>query len=248
MANVIIPPEHQSAPKEPVRLVTSTSFNTSAPVKNATDFDTEMDLPQYNDPNVLELERRGYHKASEASIEEALRQHEINAQKVKGYQWQGQGRWQGRENEEMRLVGIMHPHSFIEKLRRAGVAASVDEPTPGNPRIERLWLNPFSRAGRVGVNAWVPDEEAGKLTPQTVTTLQYPYGPEYSIMRFDAYNLPTNEKYRGWRTALLTLIMTNVITEEEALRAFGEPLGLAGAFYREQLFYHRAIRAGIRPQ
>lgn len=159
--------------------------------------------------------------------------------------WKGQQRWMGRENEERRLVNILHPHDFIRKLQSAGVKASIEpavkwvwrpdnktglltlQPTAISPAI--LWLHSDvvylkgtsqTHAGRIGISAWIA--EKGKLPePRTITSLQWDCGPEWSLMYFDQFDVPIRERYRGWRTALLSLILNNVVTEEEALEAFG---------------------------
>ena len=95
------------------------------------------------------------------------------------------------------------------------------------------------------MNAWVKDEATGMLIEKTVTSLQYPYSQEWSVMRFDQYNVPKKEKYRGWRTALLVLILADVITEKEAHRAFGAGRGPASEFYQMQLQTHRNVRMGL---
>jgi hypothetical protein len=65
-------------------------------------------------------------------------------------------------------------------------------------------------------------------------------------MRFDDWNVPTVEKYRGWRTALLALMIERVITEEEVERAFGPTvLNEASLLYRQQLQFHRKIWKGL---
>ena len=55
----------------------------------------------------------------------------------------------------------------------------------------------------------------------------YPNGnaPEWSQLRVDARGLPTNEKYRGWRTVLLQCIKGKFITVEQCYRVFGRPSG-----------------------
>lgn len=280
MANIIIPPEHQSAPKVAPQIVSPFAANAPAPKPAAGPrdraYENEMDLVDYENPHVQQavdsFVSRMPVKSTNETIEAALHQFEKNLANMKPYRWDGQERWQGRENEEMRMVRIMHPHTFIEKLQRAGIAARVDDPLEwyrqnlpckfcGSLRAFhdkrhcsmgwdcdfpkpycRLWLNSFSSAGRVGITALLENQA------RTVTALQYPYGPEYSIMRFNEYNVPTNEKYRGWRTALLALITADVITEEEADRAFGPAIGAASAFYKEQLFHHRHVRYGVKPK
>jgi hypothetical protein len=205
----------------------------------AHDYDAEMDNPEPTDPIVkAELEWLQTHKMERSpaqNVEWALMEWEKNYIASTAQRWPGQDRWQGRENEDMRVVNIMHPHKFMRRLQRAGVDARIHDDHYG-----RLWLNDFTRSGRIGIGAWV------KGRVKHITTLQYPCGPEYTVMRFNDYNVPTTEKYRGWRTALLALIMENVITEEEADRAFGPPLGEAASFYRQQLQSIRGYRMGLK--
>jgi hypothetical protein len=170
--------------------------------------------------------------------------------------------WQGRENEEMRMVNILHPHTIFRKLRRAGVDARIEAPSywtwdidhkTGLPTrrkrersIGRLWLHDEAILGRVGVSAWVRDRTTGERKRKMVTTLQYPYSPEWSLIRFDQYDVPIGERYRGWRTAMCALITEDVLTEEEVNRAFGPPLlNDASVLYREYLYNHRKRRYGL---
>lgn len=250
---VIIAPEHQSAPKDDwrpsINSARSGGLNSDHSMRMVHTEDTDImghEPDPILDAKLAGMRERCMDRSPSQTVEAALEQYEKNYHLNKQFRWQGQERWQGKENEEMRMVRIMHPHSFIRRLKQAGIAASYDEhilPPPG----ARIWLNNFARAGRVGVNAWMPNTVKGcGMTAETVTTLQYPFGPEWSIMRFDDYNVPTNERYRGWRTTLLTLIIGGVLTEDEAHRAFGDPQGPAALFYREQLYTHRAISRGLR--
>jgi hypothetical protein len=75
-----------------------------------------------------------------------------------------------------------------------------------------------------------------------VGTLQAPLGTEWMIMNFDEFGVPTSAKYTGWRTALLTMVRANAITEEEAHRAFPVGSGPAADWYLEQLYMRRAGR------
>lgn len=264
--NVIITPEHQSAPKDPHPAVIQAfqglrGYNDNKTLRNVHTGDTD-EFGHREDP-ILEAHLEGMRnramdfKTPTQTVEAMLEQYEKSYHSAASQRWKGQDRWQGKENEEARMVRIMHPHHFIRLLNRAGIRASLDEPIEGAPRYERIWLNSWIAtmklkgadgvvrnvsSGRVGVNAWLYGEA------KTVTTLQYPYGPEWSIMRFDDYNVPTQEKFRGWRTALLALIVCGVLTEDEAHRAFGKPTGIASHFYREQLQQHREITRGIRLQ
>jgi hypothetical protein len=77
-----------------------------------------------------------------------------------------------------------------------------------------------------------------------VAALQDGVSPEWSLYHFDQYDVPTSEKYHGWRTCLLSLILRGVLTEQEAHSAFGMPTGQASEFYREQLFAYRNRMGG----
>jgi hypothetical protein len=56
------------------------------------------------------------------------------------------------------------------------------------------------------------------------------------VMHFNEYGVPTAAKYLGWRTALLTMVRSRVITEEEAHQAFPVGSGPAAGWYLEQLY------------
>ena len=194
-------------------------------------------------------------------LEEQQRLFEEAVESSKRQRWFGQERWQGKENEEMRMVRLMHPHSIFAALRRAGVSAEIESPLMsvwevdgrGN-KVERrvvrntarLWLKEESRVGLVGVMGWVRDEDTHQPRLQQITTLQYPYGPEWSLFHFNKYGVILNEKYRGWRTAMLQLIFADVVTEAEVDRAFGRPVeNAASAFYRQQLQQRRTRKLGF---
>jgi hypothetical protein len=199
---------------------------------------------------------------TEEQVEQLIRGYELNYAASSGSRWKGQERWMGKENEEMRLVNILHPHQVFAKLRRAGVDARIESPgdyifvpdpqtgvlKPRRRAVSngRLWLHDEVRNGRVGISAWFRDPNTGLRKRRMVTSLQYPYGPEWSLMRFDEYDVPTVERYRGWRTALLALLMDKVLTEEEVDRAFGPVvLNEASALYRQTIQQHRRIWRGL---
>jgi hypothetical protein len=300
MANIIIPVRHQSAPSERHDPVLAREAAAVRDPKAAAredweaidweaanpqarrgrmvnqDFDREFDSPGFHDPALRRLQERAYLEKLELRpqewVDEGLELYELNCAKARAQQLPGQARWEGRENEAARMVNILHPSAVMRKLQRAGVDARDYE----HPHA-RIWLNDWTRAGLVGVNAWVSpqpmDKEGylvslshassqaqkelitsnflacreGRKVQRTLTSLQEPYGPEWSIMRFDARGVAKKEKYRGWRTAMLVLIVAEVLTEREVDRAFGPALGEAGAWYRQQLQAWRQIRIG-RPQ
>ena len=176
--------------------------------------------------------------------------------------WAGQERWMGEENIERRVVNILHPHDVMRKLQRAGVDARIEAPVyyvtmrddvtglpvqVKRPRdVARIWLGDEAVQGRIGIFGWVNDPITETRCVKLITSLQYPCGPEWSVMYFNEWDVPTTERYRGWRTALLQMILKNIITEEEVDRAFGPVvLNPASELYRQQLQGHRAIRKGL---
>jgi hypothetical protein len=176
--------------------------------------------------------------------------------------WENQARFIGRENEEARLVNILHPHAFMRKLQRAGVDARIEAPhyyvwdidhKTGKPiqvkkerTVGRLWLHDDAVNGLLGISAWITNSKTGLRERKCITSLQHPCGPEWSLMYFDEFDVPIKERYRGWRTALLHLILRDVISEAEAVQAFGAvPLSPVSFEYRKILYYHRQRKGGL---
>lgn len=186
----------------------------------------------------LETEKREA-KNSQELAEKAQALHELNERTMHANQWDGQGRWIGKENEAMRIVNILSPIMFLAQLEKV-----IGE--------KRVFVNRFAVNGRVALLApeqsanqsriILPgmDEEKRRDGLVQVGTLQHPCGPEWMVMRFDEYGVPTTAKYLGWRTALLSMIDLGVISEKEAHRAFPLGSGPAGNWYREQLFRIRS--------
>lgn len=193
-------------------------------------------------------------------IEQERQMFEANYAARHRQRWEGQERWMGRENEEARLVNILHPHAIFQKLKDAGVNCSIEPasdvvmdmdhatglvvPKRRELSSARFWLHDNVILDRVGISAWV--WRNGERTAQYVTYMQYPVGPEWSVMRFDEFDVPTTEKYRGWRTALLRLMQEGLLDESEVNRAFGPvTMSEVSDLYHEQLEEIRRSRGRI---
>lgn len=147
---------------------------------------------------------------------------ELNRQAVSRYRWENQD-----ELTKARLGRILSQSEFLRLLRKVRPDACY---------------NNFSADGRIGINVVVRDEQ-GERRQYTGTTVQLGWSPEFSTMYTDERGLPTREKYRGWRTTLLHLIGGGFITEEQALKAFGEPTPGFADRYLKQLY---AIRNAVK--
>ena len=217
-------------------------------------YDEELPTPVVTDPLPYT------DSSSQELIEREQEEYEKNYAAAAPQRWEKQELWQGKDNETMRLVNILHPHSVFRKLQQAGVDARIEAPSYWVHEVDnssgkivavkkersvgRLWLHDNVVNGRVGISAWVT--ENGIRVRKCLTSIQYPYGPEWSIMRFNEWNVPTNERYRGYRTAMLALILAGVLTEDEVNRAFGvPPLNNASWFYRRSLADFRKKQKGL---
>jgi hypothetical protein len=72
--------------------------------------------------------------------------------------------------------------------------------------------------------------------PVQVATLQWPFGTEWMVMKFDEFGVPRTPRFIGWRTALLALIRNGAITAIEAHRAFPVGTGPQASWYKQQIF------------
>jgi hypothetical protein len=177
------------------------------------------DLSDIPDPQLrAECEDYASRRAIDGTSETKEELHRIteeNTAGVKNFRWEKQD-----ELKIFRPGRILNAREFLRLLNRIVPA--------------RFWG--ISKYGLIGLQIYKPNESGdwhfvcgvqGTMT-------------EYSQMYFDAHNLPTSEKYRGWRTVLLRLITGGFISEEAAHRVFGEPVGSEQSRrYREQLYAYR---------
>jgi hypothetical protein len=183
-------------------------------------------------------------KTPQEQLEKAQMLHEANARAARKNCWDGQGRWIGKDNEEMRVVNILTWKEWLGRLEeeigvgkifvnRYAMGGLLAVLVPNTEYNRSLIITPSG----LGVESQKNDEYLG------VATIQ-PVSPEWMVMRFNEYGEPTSAKYKGWRTALLCLIAKKVITERQAHKVFPLGTGPAGDWYRQQLFELRA-RDGV---
>lgn len=144
-----------------------------------------------------------------------LRLNEENTNSVRGFRWENQEDFVDPD----RVGVILHENEFLTRLGKLGTFKPND----------------WSRHGMRGLNIFWQ----GKW--KYLFAIQRGYAPEFSLMNFNEHQLPTTEKYRGWRgTVLLRLILGGYITEEAAHAEFGPPmLTRATLRYRLKLWKYR---------
>lgn len=151
-----------------------------------------------------------------------LREKEISDEMVERYQMDDQ---EDLTNVKARHVNPMHVDEFMRKLRSAGIKCFTV--FNGLPGTVGLWCIPPRVTGRA----------------RYVCYLRTPFMFEWSTLKLDAHNLPAGE-LRGWRTAIVELVKTEILTEWQAHQIFGNPSGNpCFRRYRESLW---EIRNGKR--
>jgi hypothetical protein len=160
---------------------------------------------------IADYATRRHEKTSNQNHEEYCRQHEINEGLSKQYQWLHPSEY---ADHGPRIGKIMTHGEFIKILReKCKVRCWYRQ----HPQPDKLTLVVSDRHTDV-----FHSEE-----PHFVCWVAYGFMPEYSIMNFDRYGVPLAERFRGWRTPILQMILQGVITEEQANKHFGKASGPA---------------------
>jgi hypothetical protein len=189
-------------------------------------YDQELELA-INDP-ILQEAIKEYEgrisdaEASNQSKEELARVREASMNAAEEYQWVKPEEYR---NAGERIGHIMHSDVFIHKLREAGV---------------KCWYRTHPQPRKITLIVQVNNE-----TPNVGCWVQLGFMPELSVMRFDDHGVPLDEKYRGWRTCLLQLILHGVITQQKAEDVFGKP-PVTPAFHRYNATLQRFRSSGSK--
>jgi len=181
--------------------------------------DDVTDLPEYQHPAVLDAEKRAQDAKPSAGLEEAvLEARESNTDAVRLYRFRHQEDYTGWVPGRILKIG-----DFLGLLQTIRPDAFVAE-------HQILGLRGLGFV------------EGGK--PVYSGTSVQDVAPEWSQLRIDAHGLPTREKYRGWRTVLLTLIKKQIITEEQCDKVFGKPTGPRSRPWYRSLYEMRNGKCG----
>jgi hypothetical protein len=190
-------------------------------------YDEEL-TPVETDPALIEAmaeyaSRVSDAEASSQTKEELARLKEGAAEQAKEYQWLTPEEYR---NEGDRVGRIMHSIVFLHKLKQAGV---------------NCWYRNHPQAGKVTL---IVQMKPG-VDPEVGCWCQLGFAPELSVMRFDDHGVPLAEKYRGWRTCLLQLILKGAISEKKANEIFGKP-STTPAFHRYNATLQHFRNSGSR--
>lgn len=163
---------------------------------------------------IADLERRIQdRKPASQYVEAAQSLHDDNVEQSKKFRFD-------RQSEVTDYVPgrLLHMREFMRLLLKLNPTFSYNE---------------FSEVGRRGLN-YVND---GKLT--YITSIQEGYAIEWSQLRTDDHEVGTSEKYRGWRSVLMTMIEKGIVTEDKVHEVFGKPTGPRAPRWFRNLFLIR---------
>jgi len=182
---------------------------------------------EQDDPALLEAiaeyaDRVSDAESSSETKESLAERKEYNDNTSAQYQWVSP---EDYADAGARIGRVMHASTFINLLQKAGV---------------KCWYRKHPQAGKITLVV-----QRGDMAAEVGCWLQAGFMPELSVMRFDDHGIPTTEKYRGWRTALLQLILKSVIKEKVANEIFGAP-ATTPAFHRYNATLQMFRNAGSR--
>jgi hypothetical protein len=160
-----------------------------------------------------------------STAEHTARLRELNyySEAVKAQRWQNQEEY---ENTVARIGKAMHHADLLSKVRRL---------------VPCLYLTDGRIEGDIAIYQTYPCPQP-ELNGRSFRYLFYcPTGllPEFSQYEFDHRDVPIKETKRGWRTILLRLIKSNLLTEEKCDEAFGRAVGPASSVWYRELYKHR---------
>jgi hypothetical protein len=155
-----------------------------------------------------------------------LRQMNDNSEAVRRQRWEHQDDYR---DDQARVGRAMRSENFLGKLQRLVPSLHFTGGRIGNDiAIFRTYPCPQPH-----------------LNGRDFEYLFYCPGgdiPEYSIYEFDGRDIIVREKMRGWRTVLLRLIRSGLLTEAQSDREFGRADGPASTVWYRKLYEYRNNR------
>jgi hypothetical protein len=176
----------------------------------------ETKVPKKLEEEIKEYSQHRYLKTSSETEDEYYKQKEINDEISKGYAWLNE---EDYRDIEPRIGRVLTHADLINLLRKSGVRCFYIP----HPHYDKLTL--------LVSNYWATEK------PRVAGWVPFGFMPELSVSRFDSHGVNTNERYRGWRTVLMQLVIQDIITEDKINKIFPEPRYIK-AFHRYNAFMY----------
>jgi hypothetical protein len=164
-----------------------------------------------------------HEKSSTQNEEELCRQREISNELAKQYAWVRPDEY---ADEGPRIGRIIHSSELITTLRKKCNL--------------RCWYRDHPQARKITLMV-----QRDSSVPEVGCWVQQGFMPEYTVMDFDEHGVPLAEKYRGWRTCILQLVLKGLINEDLANKVFGYAHGPVSNRYLETLYGFRNRRFAV---
>ena len=200
------------------------------------DYDKEFAYSEEIEPHVAkimeETETRTLSQSSQQTKEEYLRLYEGNLALRKDYRWEKQ-----EELAKKREGRILHMNEFMRLLKQALPLGYTAWYTDKGGMANTLGLYIGHPTGA----APLPSCSHKIGQPHYIGFVQIPWMQEFEELHFDRYLVPLGSKRRGWRTILLKLIESKILSEQTAHEIFGLPP--TSDVSRRYLHYLKFIRS-----
>lgn len=166
-----------------------------------------------------------------STSEHVHRQREINHRAANSQRWEHQ---EELYNDDARIGRALYSSDFVTVIKQM---------------IPNLYVTQGRIIGNLAAFKTYGQPQP-RLDGRTFEYLFYiPTGllPEFSLYEFDNRDVPIREKQRGWRTVLLRLIKSEMVTEQYAHQVFGAPSGEAASRYLRTLYDFRNSQPDSNP-
>ena len=136
-----------------------------------------------------------------------------------------------------RMVGYMHHSDFIRKLNKIATRQLYirDGNFIGDLAIYEVWDKLVYEYDAFRSDTFKPDEPTFKY----ICYMPLGDSPEFGLYSFDDRAVPIREETRGWRTILLRLLNSGIVSEEAVNIEFGKARGVGAVAYNRQLWRYR---------
>jgi hypothetical protein len=192
----------QELTKEQIAASQGTRKSEKAPWET---YNEEMDIkmPPELEAAVMDY-AQNYHEESNNSQnkEELARQQELNAASAGEYQFVKPDEY---NDVDQRMGHILSSAEFIRILRNKVKLVCFYRDHPQSDKLTLLVQR--TPTAELEVACWV----------------QRGWMPELSIMDFDDHGIPLAEKFRGWRTCCMQMVLKDMLNEEQINKHLGAP-------------------------
>lgn len=156
-----------------------------------------------------------------------LRENNLSSHAVRKQRWEDQEEYR---KDSARVGHRMHHTEFLRRIEKY---------------VPNLYVIEGGVVGDLGIYLTypVPQSRLDGRDFEYLTYIHEGVSNEFSTYEFNNdKDVPIREKWnggRGWRTVLLKMIKKDLLTEEQAIREFGQAEGEGSVIYNKQLFQKR---------